>query len=162
MVDKEKYKKTIGAYAFENALKEPESISLVENANEHLKKWNEIIENALDVGKKGLPHQDFYIDIWVKWEKVLGQKVLRTYPFVKKVCPTPQYDQTLYKYNHKDGSLEYLWTLPDRDTYEWYIDNAAIVHKDRWELLNFVLKDKNGDLLRQAKILNGEPLIEEN
>jgi hypothetical protein len=160
--------KTVGEYAYDLNLKAPETTNAVEMMEARLKgdttgsksQWDQIFEDAYNFGRNRLPNQDFYIDISGKWERILGTErpQIRLYPFIKRACPSPQYDQTVFKYHHKDDRIEYLWTLPDKDTYNWYVDNAQIVHPDRWDLLKFVLKDKNGELLRQAKTLNGEPL----
>lgn len=156
--------KTIGQHAYELNLKEPDTTRAMDLTEAQSSTWDQTIKEAYELGRKGLPNKDFYIEIQVKWEQILGRErpQLHQYSFVKPNCPSPQYDQTLYKYHHKEDKIEYLWTLPDKDTYNYYIDNVTTLHPDRWALLKFVLKDLKGDLLRQSKILNGEPVTEEN
>lgn len=154
--------KTIGQHAYELNQKEPDTTRAMDLTEAQASGWDHTIKEAYNLGRKGLPNKDFYIEIQVKWEQIFGRErpQLHQYSFVKNSCPTPQYDQTIYKYHHREDKLEFLWTLPDKDTYNYYVDNAATLHPDRWELLKFVLADKNGELLRQAKILNGESLEE--
>ena len=154
--------KTIGEHAIELDYKKPDVATMVEQTAQDLSEWDAMIKNCLDVGLKGLPNQDFYIVILIKHEVIFGGRpVLHLLPFVQPVCPSPEYDQTVMRYHRDSGTMEHIWTLPDQETYNWYVDNTAAVSPDRWSLLQYVLKDKAGDLLRQAKILNGEPWLEE-
>ena len=142
--------------------KKPDTNNLLEQMSQDLSEWDKIIKNCLEIGLKGLPNQDFYIVVLNKHEVIFGDRpVFHILPFVQPVCPSPEYDQTVLKYHKDSGTMEHIWTLPDQDTYNWYVDNTASVSQDRWPLLKFVLKDKAGDLLRQAKILNGESWLDE-
>ena len=162
MGNNEVKKKTIGDYAIELDYKKPDTLFVQEQTSQDLSEWDAMIKNCLDVGMKGLPMQDFYIVVLVKHEVIFGGRaVLHLLPFVQPVCPSPEYDQTVMKYHKDSGVIEHIWTLPDQETYNWYVDNTALVSSDRWPLLNFVLKDKAGDLLRKAKILNGETWLDE-
>ena len=158
---KEHTHKTIGQHVIEMYNNKPETTNVVEKMSAHLGNWDDIMNGCFQVGKKGLPGKDFYIVILVKAEAIFHNKVLHTIPFVQPVCPSPEYDQTVFKYHHLSGTVEFLWTLPDKLTYDWYVENTPLVTSDRWPLLKFVLKDKNGELLKQAKILNGETWLEE-
>lgn len=71
-------------------------------------------------------------------------------------CPTPQYDQVVYKYYSKDDRIEMLWVLPDKETYHMLIENALLVPTEQKELLKYVLDDSSGGLLLKCKKLNGE------
>jgi len=154
--------KTIGEHAMDLDFKKPDTLNFQEQTAQDLSEWDKMIENCLDVGLKGLPNQDFYIVILNKHEVIFGGRpVFHLLPFVQPVCPSPEYDQTVLKYHKDSGTMEHIWTLPDQETYNWYVDNSTQVSPDRWALLNFVLRDKQGDLLRQAKILNGESWLDE-
>lgn len=99
--------------------------------------------------------KDFYIAALLKKERLL-ENVLRNY-FVPTIsCPTPHFDQTVYKYSDHKGDVEFLWVIPDQETCEILRDNANIVVPAEQQLLQFVLRYYNGDLFRLAKKLNGE------
>lgn len=106
---------------------------------------------------------DFYIEVVTKKERLL-QNVLRNYFFATQACPTPTWDQTVYKYHRATGDVEFLWVIPAKDICEMFTVNAIDIDKSERELLKFVLDFNDGTLLNLAKKLNGEcvdsPLLE--
>ena len=100
---------------------------------------------------------DFYVSILTKKERKL-ENVLRNYFVVTKDCPTPFFDQSVWKYNYKLGDLVYLWTVPNQETALILKKNRSIVHPEEHWSLKFVLDYYNGDLHRLAKKLNGETM----
>jgi hypothetical protein len=73
-------------------------------------------------------------------------------------CPTPTYDQTVFRYNASQGHLEYLWTVPDRETALVYKANKNQIVPAERPLLKFVLDFFDGTLLKQAKKFNKEAM----
>jgi hypothetical protein len=98
---------------------------------------------------------DFYIACLIKKEKLL-QNVLRNYFIPTQSCPTPHFDQTVYKYDSKKEHIEYLWTVPDQETCLILAENKNIVVPEEQQLLKYVLDYFDGTLLKLAKKLNGE------
>lgn len=98
---------------------------------------------------------DHYIVVTCKKEKVL-HNVLRNLFHTQRYCPTPTYDQSVYKYHAKDEKIEYLWTIPDVDTCEAFIRNPGYVRSDEQLLLEMIMQFDSGLLLKKAKALNGE------
>lgn len=99
--------------------------------------------------------KDFYISVLLKKEKLL-ENVLRNY-FVPTIdCPTPFFDQTVYRYNHEKEDVEYLWTIPDEETCLIFMENKNIIVPSERGLLKFVLEYFDGTLLNLCKKLNGE------
>ncbi len=78
--------------------------------------------------------------------------------FVRLSCPTPGYNQDVFKYRHSSGELEYLWSIPRKHQY-WqiwrnlnrYLDNNET---KRWA--TFVATMESGELLKWVKKENGE------
>ena len=97
----------------------------------------------------------FFIVVLTKNERLM-RNVFRNYFFARKTCPTPDYDQSVFRYDHANESIDYLWTIPSQDACHHLLDNASQVHKSERELLEFVAKFKRGELFRLAKKLNGE------
>lgn len=125
------------------------------NADEFTKK----MLGYIDQGKKAYK-RDFYIELNLKREKLIDMAGIpqspRSIPFLKTYCPTPFYDQSVWKYHYKTEKLEYLWTVPDRDTCNYYRKFALQVVPEERELLGYVLSYYDGSLLNKAKELNGE------
>jgi len=99
--------------------------------------------------------KDFYIAALLKKEKLL-ENVLRNYFVPTLSCPTPHYDQTVYKYSHNKSDVEFLWVVPDQETCEIFRENANIIVPAERGLLEYVLKYYDGTLFQLAKKLNGE------
>jgi hypothetical protein len=84
------------------------------------------------------------------------ENVLRNYFGFRRSCPTPDYDQAVYKYSQKDDEVSFLWVVPSKDACMMMIANRMIIDPDERELKEFVLRFASGDLMRLAKLLNGE------
>jgi hypothetical protein len=98
---------------------------------------------------------DFYIVALLKKEKLLPN-VLRNYFVPTLMCPTPAFDQTVYKYDHQKKDIEFMWVVPDRDTCETFKENILQIVPEERGLLDFVIKYYDGTLFYWAKKLNGE------
>lgn len=151
-----KKKKTVGAIASELQQQAPDSRDPIEIQREVHKDYIDNLKTAVDRGLLSMKH-DFYVVVITKKE-ALFEKVLRNYFAERGTCPTPDHDQTVYKYHYNSGNLEYLWTIPDRQTCEVFLRNADKIVPEEQLLLEFVLNFYNGELLRLCRKLNGENL----
>lgn len=147
-------KETVGKKALELAQKAPETRSPIELEREMHKDYEKNILECIDRGKKELD-SDFFVIVITKKEPLL-QNVLRHFYFFRISCPTPDYDQTVYKYTKSTDIVEFIWTIPSRDTCFMLKDNKTIVSPLEYGLLDFVLKFDDGTLRKLAKTLNGE------
>lgn len=145
---------TIGKISTDLLLKTPDSRDPIELQREMQKDYEKNIFECIDTHKKSFPG-DFYIEVVTKKERLMSN-VLRNYFFGTLACPTPTYDQTLYKYHRSEEWLEFLWVLPAKDICEMLTFNALEVPESERELLNFVLSLNDGSLLQKARTLNGE------
>lgn len=100
---------------------------------------------------------DFFVSVLLKKEKIL-ENVLRNYFIATKDCPTPFFDQTMYKYNSKKEAIEFLWVIPDQETCLTYKENAKKVVPSERALLQYILDYYDGTLHRICKTLNGETM----
>lgn len=145
---------TVGRAALEALQKEAPTRDPIELEQEMHRDYEKNIYECLERGKK-LFSGDFYIVVEVKKERAL-QNVIRNYFFPRLSCPTPNTDQTVYKYHAVDDVIEFLWVVPAKDICQLLYDNALQVADDERVLLNFVLDYYDGTLLEMAKQLNGE------
>ena len=164
-------RKTAGSIAKELQEKKQDKINAVELQRATEKEYLENLVWAAEHAKKRVDcssidghaecknrialDKDFYIAALLKKEKLLAN-VLRNY-FVPTVsCPTPHFDQSVFKYDHKKETIELLWSIPDQESCEIYAENKNIVVPEERVLLNYILNYYNGSLFQLAKKLNGE------
>ena len=98
---------------------------------------------------------NFYIIVITKKEKLL-ENVLRNYFFARISCPTPDYDQAVYRYDAQGEAISFIWVIPDKETCLMLIKNMAQVAPEERDLLQFVIDFHSGKLMWKAKQLNGE------
>jgi len=108
--------------------------------------------------KRSAMEGSFFITTALKKEEKL-QNVIRHYHIPTKVCPTPTYDQTLYRYNDAKGELEFVWVIPDRETCLMFKENANKIVPEEQGLLKFVMDFYEGTLYRKMKEFNGEQMV---
>lgn len=120
---------------------------------EQLADYEKNVWLAVDEGKKKHA-DDFYVVVLTKKERLM-ENVLRNYFFTRNSCPTPEWDQTLYKYYRKYDALNYLWTIPDKHTCEMF-KTAKEISSEEMQLAKFVHDFHDGILMKVAKKLNNE------
>ena len=166
-------KQTVGKIASDLLLKTPDSNDPIEiqraTEAEYLQNLEWCVKHALkkidcssiaghdDCKKRVAFDGDFYVAALLKKEKLL-QNVLRNYFVATKSCPTPTFDQTIYKYNAQKEAIEFLWVVPDQETALTLKENKQIVVPAEHGLLQFVLDYYDGNLHRICKKLNGETM----
>lgn len=156
-----KKRETVGKISSDLLLKTPDSRDPIELEREMHKNYEQDVFKCIK-DNMYLYNDDFYVVVITKKERLMSN-VLRNYFFARLSCPTPDYDQTLYKYHWKDDALQFLWVIPSKDTCLYLLQNALQVADEERELRNFVIQFASGDLFALAKKLNNEkkdsPLI---
>ena len=147
-------KKTVGAHYLELSKKDPGTHSAEDQMREQLTGYEKNIHECVQ-SHLGKFEGDFYVICLTKKERLM-QLVLRGYFFARESCPTPDYDQSVYKYHREDARLEFLWVVPKADAVNYMKNNPHLVGTEQYGLLDFVLKFADGSLLRLAKKLNNE------
>ena len=144
---------TVGKISSELLKKAPDSRDPIELQREIHKTYEKDFYECLRRGRQQYTGE-YYVVVLTKKERLM-ENVLRNYFLCRTSCPTPEYDQTVYKI-HKDDKIQFLWVLPSKDTCEMFIRHAGeIVPDERW-LLYYILADQSGDLLKLSKQLNNE------
>ena len=145
---------TVGKISSELLTKDYGKVSVIDQQREMQKDYLDNLVKCVEDSKKDFPG-NFFIIVETKTEPLM-RNVMRNYFFARWTCPTPTYDQSVYRYNRKDDQIEYLWTLPCKDACYHIKDNAVIIDKSQQELRYFVLSLFDGSLLRRSKQLNNE------
>ena len=145
---------TIGKISAELLQKAPESRDPIELERAMHADYGKNVFEAVERGIKEYMG-DFYIVVTTKMEPLM-KNVLRNYYFPRQSCPTPDYDQTVYRYHRNDDKIEFLWVVPSRETCEKFKEHALEIAPEEKELLYFVMEFYDGDLLKKSKRLNRE------
>lgn len=149
-------KKTVGQQILENSTnKDTGMIPVMELAEamceDYMPKLMRTINEQCQHTK-----EDFYIEVLQKHERVL-EKAFRPHIMIcHGSCPKPNPDQTLFRYNQKEGRIELIWVLPPEDAIVYLLENFKSVHADEQQLLNFCVMYARGDLWHLMKKFNGE------
>lgn len=109
---------------------------------------------CLERGKNAIDGP-FFIVVLAKKERVM-HNVVRQYFLFRHTCPTPEYDQTVYRFDPKDEHLEYLWTVPDKETTTGLAMMGNSVEPEYRQLAKFCSDFMLGNLDRKCARLNGE------
>ena len=102
------------------------------------------LEEALrNIEKLKLEHPAYIVGI--KRRPKLLINCIETKFVTKNTLPIPDYDQDVFKYDPKTGNLNYLWSLPDKDTLEYLVWNPQIPQEQQ-KLREFCLLFKKNIL----------------
>ena len=107
----------IGAQLAEKETKIDHSrVTIRELSNEMNKDYmSTLIDTALE-GKKKYTGT-FYVVVLTKRERLIAMS-LRNYFIARKSCPTPNYEQAVYRFNAKDEALDFIWMVPSKDLWD--------------------------------------------
>ena len=147
-------RKTVGAHSLELSQKKPESTDPIELERAMQEDYLDNLLETIDKAVVNWKH-DFFVVVLTKNEKLMPN-VFRNYFSARQSCPTPEYDQTVFKYMHEAGTLEYIWTVPSKDSVAHLLTNSHLVVEAEKELLIMCRKFVDGSLYLLAKKLNGE------
>lgn len=145
---------TIGKLSSELLKQESPTSSPIELEREMHTEYDKNLMECVDGAKKQY-HQQFYVVVITKRERLMPN-VFRNYFFARESCPTPDWDQAVYRYIKSADTIEFLWVIPSKQTCEYLKENALHVSPEEKGLLRFVLDFADGTLLRFCKKLNGE------
>jgi len=147
-------KETIGKISSELLHKDDPNHTPIDQMREILTDYEQNLWQCVESGKKTVNH-DFFVVVTTKKEKLM-KNVLRNYFFWVYACPTPTYDQIVYRYDVKDNKVEFLWVIPSKDSCEFIRANALSLPEDQRDLIRYVLDFYDNTLLSKAKKLNNE------
>jgi len=148
-------KETIGKISLDLQSKAHEAThSADDQMREQLENYEDHMSQCIRRCKKEYD-DDFYIVVLTKKERLM-QNVIRSFFMGRKTCPTPEYDQAVYRYNRKMGTVEFMWVIPAKDVCIHMLENSLTIPEEERELLEFVIDFSDGTLLRFAKKLNKE------
>lgn len=120
-----------------------------------LSEWD---QNVLEVVQKTRaiePTRHFYICVTTKRE-YLAPNTIRNYFESKYDCPTPQFEQVVYKIHEGGTNISLLWVIPNKEACIYLTLNSLQIPPEERELLGYVLRFNKGELDQLAQKENGE------
>lgn len=150
----EEKKLTVGQVAVDLMAKEQDPLSPIDLEKQMQSEYMQYLLDCIDAHYHLFPG-NFFIQVITKNEKLL-HNVFRNYFTARRSCPTPDYDQTVFKYDREKGAVEYVWTIPSRDACYHLLQNAKEVVQEERALLSFVAQFESGELAKICMRLNGE------
>jgi hypothetical protein len=147
-------KETVGSISQKLLQRAPETRDPIELQREMQKDYMDNLVKCVEYHRP-IIEGSFYILVITKNEKLLPN-VFRNYFYARHSCPTPDYDQSVFVYNNDLERIEYLWTIPSKDTCIHFKNNVLQIAESERDLLKFVLEFSDGSLFKLAKKLNGE------
>jgi hypothetical protein len=150
----ENNKITVGKASYELATKEHTPENVIDYGREMRKDYEYNVYLAAQRGKEQFDG-DFFIVVLRKRERLM-ENVFRGYFFPRKSCPTPTYDQIVYKYHRKEETIEFIWVVPDMETCTVFTAEQHRIAPEEMGLLKFVLDFNDGTLDKLAKVFNNE------
>lgn len=145
---------TVGSLSSKLLLKEPDASNAIDQMYEQLTDYDENMQKCIKDNRNKYIC-DFYVVVLTKKERLM-QNVIRSYFFARSTCPTPDYDQAVYRYHRNSESIEFMWVIPSADVVNFMKNNGSSVLVEQYELLQYVLNFCDGSLLALAKSLNNE------
>lgn len=145
---------TVGKHAYDLLLKQPETNDPIELQRAMQEEYFSYLMECIDANKKFYPGP-FFVVVLTKNERLMPN-VFRNYFYARQSCPTPDYDQTVFRFTPKDDVLEYMWTIPSRDASIHLKMHALEVAEEEKDLLKYVLEFADGTLFKLALHYNNE------
>lgn len=147
--------KTVGSQALELMQKEPEVTTVIDQQRAMQENYLKELSDCVSDFERKNKQRDFFVAVLTKHEPLMPN-VMRNYFIPRFTCPVPNYDQSVFRYHHKTGDLELIWSIPCREGCVHLKENALQVHPEERDLLNMVLAFSDGTLYLLSNKLNEE------
>ena len=148
-------RETVGKISSDLIQKPLETKDAIEQTNAMLENYPKDIEKCVFRGKNLYPGEDFFVVVIQKQERLM-KNVIRSYFFPRRTCPTPNYDQIVYKYTLQNDQIDLIWVIPNREMSIDFVRNRELVPPQAMSLLKYILDFEDGSLTRRMKELNKE------
>lgn len=142
-------KPTVGEEAYKRLLNPDDKQGIVDTQREIDKEYFKEIEECVRKvkGKDGY-EKEFFVVVIAKKERLM-ENVIRRYFVARKTLPTPEFDQTVWRYR-TGGDLDFIWCTPDHNTcQEMYNHPERVPPEEKW-LHSMVCALMEGRLYHEA------------
>jgi hypothetical protein len=153
-------KKTFGQVAAENQSSNDINVRTIEDdIRSSREKWEADLvklrdaEIARTLKDPKFHNKDFYISMHFRKHKMVNEPGVLIVS--RHSCPTPVYNQAVFKYHRNAGTLEFLFSIPDAPRYYWLIKNMHALPKEQWQDAQFCHLMETGELEKWVIKENG-------
>lgn len=157
-----KSERTVGDISYELEKRGDQKINPIEmqeaihKGNKNEDSWENQISLCVERGIKFYPQdKDFFIVVLFKKERVL-KNIVRQQFLYRLSCPTPSWDQVVYKYHRQKCELEFIWVVPDKESCMNLPNFVDFLPDEQQALIQYANAFNNGALDQQCALLNGE------
>lgn len=152
MTDEKKI--TTGALNVKALEKDADSYDPIEVINHFLPNYEKDLNKSINKGIKEFPRRNFFLQGCAKSERLLERVLPRVIWNIRETCPVPFFDETVLYYDHTNGEVKELWTLPNMATYNAYITDPLNVDPMEKQLRDYCWDFKDGTLAILASTMN--------
>lgn len=125
----------------------------LDHSNEINKNEDAKLHEKYKEGLKKYPNKDFYIYCLLRSDPMLPTSYAAVWG-TRRICPTPSFDQVLFKYMKKIKALYIMWSIPNVKSCVRYmnipIKELRTAEREQYE--KWVIPFYNGELEKLAKI----------
>lgn len=151
----EEKRKTAGEASIEASLIDTGPVSIIDQQRSMQEHYIKNLQECAELFKKSHVNQNFFIVVITKVEKLLSN-IVRSYFFARTSCPTPNYDEAIYRYDYKKECIQFLWIVPSRDVCFHLLENHLVIAPEERGLLMQVAAFATGELYNYCRYLNRE------
>lgn len=148
-------KETFGEQYLKGIKAESGAAPVKDIRNGMLSEWDQNVLEVVQKSRQIIPSRHFYVCVTTKRE-FLAKNTIRNYFESKYDCPTPQYEQVVYKINKDSDQPFLMWVIPNKEACIYLKRNSVIVPPTERELLGYVMDFSCGKLDQVAQKENGE------
>ncbi len=120
-----------------------------------LNEWDQNIFELIHKTRQILKTERFYVCVTTKRE-YLAPNAIRNYFESKHACPTPQFEQVVYRIKENSNDWQLMWVIPNKEACQYLIFHRHRIPPEEHALLGYVLEFVQGKLDVRAQKENGE------
>lgn len=120
-----------------------------------LSEWDKNIFELIEKTREIIKSERFYVSVTTKRE-YLAPHTIRNYFESKYHCPTPQFEQVVYRIKENSNDWQLMWVIPNKEACNYLIFHRHRIPLDEHALLGYVLEFFQGKLDQRAQKENGE------
>jgi hypothetical protein len=121
-------------------------------AVDYMQKLHKTVRSAVET----YPGQPYvFVEAFTRKDKLMVRALVTEF-FTRSSCPTPSFNQAVYRYDVKNGRLEFAWQLPSNKRCLHYLANPFSLDEGERLIIGYVHDLKSGALEQLAINLNNE------